>query len=241
MGKTEKQEKFCLQLSESSKHPEKFAEIINKFEKVCLGEMREDELHTLCRFEKQYGISFKGEDDKEIGEVYFENPLDYRKFCENLEEVTTTFNGKGLPKIKYNNISDPFPFFSYSIGGKDYNHITREDFQMRFPEYPLGNVDAKPVVRCIYGDLSDVDDIDRLYMHEGLEIKYYGYDERNKIKPGYTEAEFGFLVNIAGNEVFVYDQQELKELLNSLCLGEEELCQEKVLVNKKTFNINDQR
>lgn len=222
MGKTEKQEKFCLQLSESSKCPEKFAEIINKFEKVCLGEMREDELHTLCRFEKQYGISFKGEDDKEIGEVYFENPLDYRKFCENLEEVTTTFNEKGLPKIKYNNISDPFPFFSYSIGGKDYNHITREDFQMRFPEYPLGNVDAKPVIRCIYSDLS-------INETNNLETRYYSYDDRKKVKPGYIKSEFGFLVNIAGNDVFVYNQQELKDLLNSLCLGEEDLCQEKVL------------
>lgn len=233
MGKAEKHEKFCLQLSESSKQPEILTEIMHQFEKVCLGEIREDELSELCRFQKQYGIDFFGEDDKEIGSVYFENPLEYREFCEMFENCTSTYDERGLPKIKYNNIADPFPFFSYSVDGRDYNHITREDFKSKFSEYPLGNVNAKPVIRCVYGDLSNEDDkIDKLYLHNNLEIKYYGYDERNNIRPGYSIAEFGFLTIIAGNEVFVYNQEELKELLNGLCLGEEELCREKVLVKK---------
>lgn len=82
------------------------------------------------------------------------------------------------------------------------------------------------------GDISEGAKIDKLYLHNNLEIKYYGYDERNNIRPGYSIAEFGFLTIIAGNEVFVYNQEELKELLNGLCLGEEELCREKVLVKK---------
>lgn len=233
MGKTNEFIEYYIKLDKNQKNKVDFIEVMNEFQKLCEGEITEENLNPLCKVGKKYGLSFTGEDNLEIGSLSFNDVLDYKKFCETLEDSTTTFEQKGFPKIKFNNISDPYPFFSYSLDGKNYSNITREEFISKFPEYPLGNVDSKPVVRCIYGNLSDVDDIDRLYMHEGLEIKYYGYDERSKIKPGYTEAEFGFLVNIAGNEVFVYSQKELKELLNSLCMGEEDLCEEKVLVKEK--------
>ena len=135
MGKAEKHEKFCLQLSESSKQPEILTEIMHQFEKVCLGEIREDELSELCRFQKQYGIDFFGEDDKEIGSVYFENPLEYREFCEMLENCTSTYDERGLPKIKYNTkaVSQCFSICIASI----LSELQHYNIHYNTPNYPM--------------------------------------------------------------------------------------------------------
>jgi len=125
MGKTTKFEKYSLELKNEEKTPENLSKIISEFEKVCLGENSEQSDDLSCNIRKQYGISFINEDEKEIGSVCFNDSLEYKKFCESFEEGTSTFDITGLPIIKYNNIVDPFPFFSYSVDGKNYNHITR--------------------------------------------------------------------------------------------------------------------
>lgn len=171
---------------------------------------------------KYYGFSFcVGDGNKKeiIGTVEFDDEVEFQSFCEDYETITSTMDKTDFLKIESDSPAQ-FSICKCITTEREYPiTLLKQQAKERFPEYQFGNITVYSAIKCVY-KLSDENNQDCQY----FESRYYSYDDRINIKYGYTHLETGFLVIINENELFVSKKEEVFELLNDLCLGEDELC-----------------
>jgi len=179
--------------------------------------------------EKKYGLSFYQKDSNgteiEISLVKFNNQTEFKKFCDAYEKVTSTYDYTRFPRMMSEDLPTFYSLCRYTLeeNGKQ-NFAMRQDFIEKFDDYEFGNVQVKEVIKCVYENNNEE------------EVKYYEYKDKLNIELGSLYSETGFLVIIDDNEVFLYEEEEVEEFLNDLCLGEQDLCQEEEFVKKLDYS-----